>query len=453
MKVVRAFILITFCSFISFYLFSCKDSAVQPTQESSKSFVKVFGGGLSDRASCVLQTADGGILVAGYTISAGAGGNDGFALKLDNNGSVQWYKVFGGSANDEINSACVVSDMGFILVGETASFASSSSDIYAVKLDMNGNLMWSKYYRIAGNEYGTSVVQTADYGFLISGSTDGFGTGNSDALVMKINFDGDLLWVKAYGDLFNDYGSSIKAFNDNSSIMVGYTYSGGAGGGDISMVRLNPNGVVDWTKYYGGGGLDLPCDLEITSDNGYIISGVTYSFGLSSGDEYFIKTDGNGYVYWSRTFGGSNLDIAFSIKQTNDGQYISAGVTGSYGAGAEDIFVTKIFGNGEFNLAKVFGAAGSDAGTGVEVRSSGDFVLAGYTQSYGAGNNDILVMSLKEDGKSCSADNPVIPNGGTPSTIVNNVTIVTTNASTYETVNAGTIINSISPAENTVCSQ
>jgi len=439
---------------VIFIFYSCKDEGVVKPEEPVPLFIKTFGGSLSDKAVSVQQTHDGGILIAGYTISpGGSGGNDGFALKLDNKGTTQWYRVFGGPADDEINSAFPVSDGGFILVGETVSFTSTSSDIYAVKLDMGGNLVWSKYYRITGNEYGTSVVQTEDYGFLICGYTDGFGAGNNDALVMKLDFDGNLLWINTYGDVFNDYGVSIKPYDDNSSIMAGYTYSGGAGAGDISLIRLDANGNIAWAKYYGGGGLDQPSDLVITADNGYIVSGTTYSFGLISGDAYIFKTDDNGFVYWSRTFGGPNLDQSFSINQTYDGKYISAGVTGSYGSGLEDVFLIKLYGDGVFEWAKTFGAASDDAGASITARSDTGFVLAGYTQSYGAGNNDIYAITMKEDGLSCGSDSPVTPNGGDPLTLVTDVTVLMYPVGTHETIEAGTTINSVTPAENTVCSQ
>jgi hypothetical protein len=453
MKIIKYSVILLILVSIVFYFYSCKEDEVIKPVDESKHFVKTFGGSLSDRATSVQQINDGGILVAGYTISSGSGGNDGFALKLDNNGNTKWYKVFGGSADDQINSAYPVTDGGFILVGETNSFSSSSSDIYAVKLDMNGNLMWSKIYRITGNELGTSVVQTEDYGFLISGSTDGFGSGNSDALVMKIDFTGNVLWINAYGESLNDYGVSVKPYDDNSSIVTGYTFSGGAGAGDISLIRLDPNGNIAWTKYYGGTGLDQPYDVEITSDNGYLIGGSTTSFGLTNGDVYFIKTDGDGLYQWSRSFGGAGLDLALSVKETYNGQYISSGITASYGSGLNDAFVIKLFGDGVFDMAKTFGSTSNDAGTSIVTRSDTGFVLAGYTESYGAGSNDIYVIAMKENGISCSSDNPVTPGGGDPVTSVNDATIFMIPAGTYETLEAGTVINSITPTENTICSQ
>jgi hypothetical protein len=440
---------------VIFYFYSCKESAVEPpvVEENPVDYIKTFGGSLSDRASCIIQTMDGGILAGGYTISSGSGGNDGLALKLDGKGNVQWYKVFGGSADDEINSVYQVSDGGYILVGETISF-SSTSNVYAVKLDGSGNLVWSKYYNIAGNEYGYSVVQTADYGFLIAGTADGFGAGGSDALVIKINFDGNILWVRAYGGPFNDYGSSIKAYDDNSSIMAGYSFSGGFGGGDITLARLTEGGIIYWMKYYGGGALDQPYDLEITSDNGYIVCGVTYSFGLTSGDEYFIRTYEDGTLAWSRTFGGMQLDVAYSVKQTHDGQFVSTGVTSSFGAGQEDVFITKMFGDGVFNFSRLFGGSGNDAGTGIAIRSDTGYVTSGYSSSYGASNNDIFTATLGGNGSSCIGDSTFTPLGGIPNTVVtDSVNYTSTPLSSYYTMEAGTVINSISPSEYTICSQ
>ena len=454
MKTFKIFLLLVTAFSLILYFYSCQDSSVEPpVEEKPVDYIKTFGGSLSDRASCIIQTMDGGILAAGYTISSGSGGNDGSALKLDSKGNVQWYKVFGGSANEEINSVYQVSDGGFILVGETVSF-SSSSNIYAVKLDGNGNLVWSKYYDIAGNEYGYSVVQTADFGFLIAGTADGFGAGGSDAMVMKINFDGDILWVRAYGGQFNDYGSSIKAFDDNSSITAGYSFSGGQGGGDITLARLTEGGIIYWMKYYGGYGLDQPYDLEINSDNGYIICGTTSSFGVSAGDEYFIRTYEDGTLAWSRTFGGMQPDVAFSVKQTQDGQFVSAGVTSSFGAGQEDVFITKMYGDGVFNFSKLFGGSGNDAGTGIAIRSDTGYVVCGYSSSYGAANNDIFTATLGENGSSCIGDSTFTPLGGNPNTVVtDSVNYSSTSLGTYTTMNAATVITDVTPSENTICTQ
>ena len=454
MKTIKILLIFLAVFSLVFYFYSCKESTVAPpVEEESVNFVKTFGGSLSDRPTSIMKTVDGGMLVSGYTISSGSGGNDGFALKLDNNGNMQWYKVFGGSANDEINSAYQVSDGGYILAGETLSFT-SASEIYVVKLDMSGNLMWSKYYQIAGNEYGNSIVQTADYGFLIAGSGDGFGSGASDAIVIKIDFDGNIIWIKAYGGVLNDYCSSIKAFDDNSSIAAGYSFSGGQGGGDITLLRLTPNGIIDWMKYYGGSGLDQPYDIEINSDNGYIICGKTNSFGLTSEDEYFVRTYEDGSLAWSRTFGGIQNDGALSVKQTYDGQFISAGITSSFGAGQGDIFITKIYGDGVFNFSKLLGGSANDGGTGIDIRSDTGYVTCGYSGSYGAGNNDIFTATLGENGSSCIGDSTFTPLGGNPSTVVNDSSNVTTTPlGTYQTVEAGTVIMTVTPSENTICSQ
>jgi hypothetical protein len=408
----------------------------------------------SDISTAIQSTADGGSIIAGSTLSFGSGGDDGFALKMDAAGNVQWFNVFGGSGGDDINSVQQTADGGYILVGQTNSFGATQLDVWSVKLNANGSVAWSKFYRLPGNDYGMSVRQIDDGSYIICGYTDSFGAGNGDVLLIKIDVTGNIQWAKVYGGPWNDYGSCVRAFHGQAGYVVaGYSYSNPATqSADILLMSVNGDGTLNWAKFYGGDGDDIVHDIEFTSDNGFVVTGMTKSFGLSSGDAYTFSTDGSGNINWSKTIGGNTLDEAFSVIENSDGEFTVTGKTNSFGAGNNDLFVFQLDNLGGYKWMKVFGGANDDLGTGIVQRSDGNYVVSGITASIGAGNNDVYVLNIKNDGTGCLANNGIMPTGGDPSTTETDAAaILLTNIGTYENDDAPVILNPINVTVTSQC--
>jgi hypothetical protein len=206
-------------------------------------WAKKFDGLSNERASSVEETADGGYIISGYTSSFGAGSDDVYLIKTDSIGNLLFSKTFGGAGSDIPNSALQTADGGFIVLGRTNSFASGTIDVYLVKTDSAGNLMWSKTFAGPGSDLGYSIVQTADGGFAISGHTNSFGAGSNDVLIIKTNSSGNLLWSKTYGGLLSEYGSYIQQASDKGFILGGTTESfGAAGGDDVYLIKTDSLG-------------------------------------------------------------------------------------------------------------------------------------------------------------------------------------------------------------------
>jgi hypothetical protein len=258
------------------------------------SFTKTFGGENDDVAFSVQQTTDGGYIIAGRTESFGAGGWDAYLVKIDKEGNEEWYQTFGGEERDAAWTVQQTTDGGYIITGFTMSFGAGSSDVYLVKTDEEGNEEWSRTF--GGVEFDTanSVQQTTDGGYIIAGRTGSFG----------------------------------------------------AGGWDTYLVKTDGEGNEEWSRTFGGVEFDIADSVQQTTDGGYIIAGSTGSFGAGSSDVYLVKTDGEGNEEWSRTFGGVEFDIANSVQQTTDGGYVIAGLTASYGAGSWDAYLVKTDGEG-----------------------------------------------------------------------------------------------------------
>ena len=238
-------------------------------------FQKTFGGlnWEADYGTSVQQTADGGYIIAGYTESFGSGLKDVYLTRTDSEGDILWTKAYGGSGDDYGNSVQQTADGGFIIAGYTMSFGAGLNDVYLIRTDANGDLLWSKTIGGSDEDYGYNVVQTSDGGFIITGETWSFGAGGSDAYLVRTDSSGSVLWTKTFGGSNDDFGNSIQRTADGGYIITGQTSSFGAGGYDVYLIKTNSTGDTLWTKALGESGLEIGNSIRQTTDDGYIITG------------------------------------------------------------------------------------------------------------------------------------------------------------------------------------
>ena len=303
-------------------------------------WTKTYGGDSTDWGFSVQQTSDGGYIVVGKTLSFGAGGADVYLIKTNVKGDTLWTKTYGGTGGDIGRSVQETSDGGYIITGYTSSFGAGSFDVYLIKTDANGDTLWTKTYGETGVDMGYSVQQTSDGGYIIAGQTDLLGI-DSDVHLIKTNASGDPLWTKKYGGRDHDYGFSVQQTFDEGYIVVGWTYSFRTGYSYVYLIKTDASGDLLWTKIYGGISDDWGFSVQETSNGGYIVAGKTFSFGAGGADVYLIKTDAKGDILWTETYGGTILDAGYSVQQTSDGGYIITGYTSSFGAGDYDVYLIK----------------------------------------------------------------------------------------------------------------
>jgi len=370
----------------------------------SSHFCKAIGGKNHDWSSSLIQTSDGSYVIAGFTRSFGAGEADVYVVKLDANGNLQWTTTIGGPEIEEGVSLIQTSDGGYAIAGVTQSFGAGGYDVYVVKLDAKGNLQWTK--AIGGPDYdqGFSLIQTSDGGYAIAGFTNSFGAGSGDVYVVKLDAHGNLQWTKTIGGKEDDKGYSLIQTSDGGYAITGYTKSFGAGGWDVYVVKLDANGNLQWTKTIGGPGNEIGFSLIQTSDGGYAITGPTYSFGAGGADVYVVKLNANGNLQWTTTIGGKEEDVGISLIQTSDGGYAIAGSTTSSGVGEADFYVVKLDANGKPQWTKTIGAKNKNLiKSSIIQTSDGSYVIAGTTGSFGAGKRDVYVVKLDKNGNACCA--------------------------------------------------
>lgn len=206
------------------------------------------------------------------------------------------------------------------------------------------------------------------------------------------------MWNRTYGGPSNELASEVHVTKDGGYIIIGVTESYGVGDGDAWLIKTDSEGSEEWNKTFGGPGDDQGFSVQQTRDNGYIITGFTKSYSAGNSDIWLIKTDRYGMKQWDKTFGGPGLEEGRSVMETRDGGYIIAGGTESYGAGSFDIWLIKTDSEGNKEWERTFGGPGHDAGRFVREISDGGYVIVGDTQSYGAGIQDIWVIKTDAHG-------------------------------------------------------
>ena len=367
-------------------------------KQTSEEWAVTFGGANIDVGYFVQQTSDGGYIITGYTRSYGASGHNVWLIKTDYSGNEIWNKTFGGSADDEGQSVQQTSDGGYIIAGWTKSYGAGGEDLWLIKTDSSGNEQWNRYFGGTSNDRGASVIQTTDGGYLVAGSTFSFGAGSADAWLIKTDSSGNQQWSKTLGGLSSDGAYCLQLTTDGGYILTGWTMSYGPGSLlNAWLVKTDNLGNEQWNKAFGGTGSDKAYCVQQTTDDGYILTGETDSYGAGLIDAWLIKTDSSGNEQWSKTFGGTGRDYGYSVQQTLLGNYIIVGYTLSYGAGNEDVWLIKTDSSGNKIWDETYGGASSDEGFSVQQTTDGGYIVTGHTLSYGAGLHDVWLIKIESD--------------------------------------------------------
>ena len=379
--------------FVTYFFFNTATYAQAP----DTLWTKTFGGSDYDIGYSVKQTTDSGYIMTGYTYSFGAGLADFWLIKTDISGDTLWTKTFGGSKRDYGRSVQQTIDGGFIILGETLSFGAGGLDVWLIKTDAFGDTLWTKNFGGSDYDYSPSVYQTTDSGYIITGATESFGAGGADFWLIKTDVSGDTLWTKSLWANDWDCGFSVQQTTDGGYIIVGETSSFGSGNKDVWLIKTDASGDTLWTKTFGGINYDCGASVYQTTDSGYILTGATESFGAGDYDVWLIKTNASGDTLWTKTFGGSEYEWSYSVLQTTDGGYILVGETSSFGAGNRDVWLIKTDASGDTLWTKTFGGSLSDRGRSVQQTIDGGYIITGTTESFGAGDYDVWLIKTTPD--------------------------------------------------------
>ncbi len=396
-------------------------------------WLKTFGGSNIDQATAIVESADGNYILVGSTYS-----NDGdlaglktgmdsdfWVLKLSKEGAVIWNKIYGGEDDELATGITRTNDGGYAISGYSRSdncFVGSNGgfhDFWILKIDANGNEVWCQNYGYPGSDQATAIFETQENDLFVTGFLDvtasegegNEGRGNNGTLhgvgeywSIKTNSSGDFDWKRYFGGSNNDRSYDAIQTNDGGFMVIGASESDdfdiidSKGSYDFWAVKINADGALQWTKSFGGSEIDVAYSITPTPDGNFLIAGDTRSFDMDvtenngNADMWLIKINPNGNIIWEKNFGGSEFDSAKDIIPISDGNYLITGSSRSSNAdvssnnGQNDAWCIVVNGNGEMVFEKNIGGSNLDFSEAAIYTSDGSVIIVGNTES---NNGDI----------------------------------------------------------------
>lgn len=349
-----------------------------------------FGGPLLDVGMGIIQTSDGGFVIAACNgTSWPAEDWDIMLIKLDASGQQQWNTTFGGPGYDMIYPADLIqtSDGGYALAGYNDYYG--PGDMWLIKTDASGVEQWNKTYGTPGTlEGAVQVIQTSDGGYALAGQTGAFYSYSTPYLV-KTDADGNVQWTQTYpsGGTWSSFWGVIQR-GDGGYMLVGVK--------DwlrVWLIKTDSTGNMLWDATFEGSGDEEPRSFIKTADGGYAIAGYTTSYGAGGNDGWLIKTDADGNAQWNMTWGGPYNDCFNGIAQTSDGGFVLTGECSFTGdASSGDTMLVKTDSNGRVEWSRTYGGSSADEMRGLLLASDGGVVMVGETSSFGAGDRDVWLL-------------------------------------------------------------
>ena len=355
---------------------------------------KTYGGAANDYCNSIIETSDSYYLMGGVTYSYGAGESDFWLIKTDTLGDTLWTHTYGGSNWDDLNSIIETQDGCYLMTGYTYSYGAGAADVWLVKTDANGDTIWTKTYGGSGGDFGTVVLEMQDGSILIGGYTMSFGAGETDYYIIKTDSMGDTLWTKVYGQSGVDYIFDAKETHDGCYVFSGFSGTGGTETYDFAILKTDSMGDTLWLRTYGGLSSERCYSMAVDHEGYYLASGYTTSYGAGNSDAWLIKVDSEGDTLWTKTYGGSSSEKFESVMETSDSCYMLTGFTSSYGAGNFDVWLIKTDNTGDTLWTRTYGGTGHDEGYDVCETRSEKYIIGGYTDSYGSGNDDFYLIEM-----------------------------------------------------------
>jgi len=384
--------------------------------------------GSADRewGTSIAEADDGGLVVAGGLERAGLG-RDIWLVKFDSAGELVWERTYGGAANDDAYAVRPTADGGYIIAARTESYLDANGDFWLIKTDGAGVLSWSRFFGGLQDDRAQYAEQTADGGYVVCGGTGDFTQNLMDVLLVRTDAAGNELWSRTYGGAGNEKAYAVRQ-TDGGFVLAGSTESFGygvPGTADMWLVGTDADGVQDWSRTFGGTDAENAYALGITADGGFILAGYVGHYGSGTQEMMLVRTDADGNEMWSGTFGGAGDEVAYAIDTTADGGFIACGPSESQGAGGYDVLLVRTDAAGDELWRTTAGGAANDFAFSVLRTPEGGFAAAGRTESFGAGADDLYVVRFAPESGSVDAPatprhglGPIYPNPGNPSVTI-----------------------------------
>jgi hypothetical protein len=373
---------------------SDKSQDASQSKKSDTPLIKTYGGSGIEIAKDMVRSEDGGFVLAGSTTSKGNGESDGYLVRIDSRGNMIWDAAFGGKNNEAFYGIAKASDHGYVACGKIETGTDKSRDLYIVKVDDAGKLVWEKNYGDAKEEEGNCIIPTSDKGYIIAGLTNSKGKGSGDAWIVKISQNGSIEWDRTFGSKSPDFANSITRTKDGGYAVAGF----GGEKNDIFVAKLDSKGNAIWEKFIGTANYETANSIIETEDGSLVLSGMQQQKpNVMLVDALIVKLSPKGDVIWQKavkSIESSNTrksndavtanelayGSAMSIKQTQDKGFITCGTfseqTKENGAG--DLYFIKLKPNGDVEWKKTIGGPDVEYGNVIITEPGGTYAFAGY---------------------------------------------------------------------------
>jgi len=367
---------------------------------------RTWGGNGNDSAICIaLDSSDNIYIIGIYNVTSEPSssisssnnivaqppptnfGGDVVLLKYDSSGEYQWNKTWGGSGRDEGRSIAVDSSDNIYLVGNSAE-----GGVVFLKYDSSGELIWDKSW--SNDSSAMAITIDSVDNIYITGRQSG------SVIIWKYNSLGVYQWERTWeGGVFSHMGYGIAVDSSINIYLTGNMYVMGSFY-DSFLLKYDSSGVLQWNTTWGGSEFDMGTSIAIDSSNNILIAGITSSYGAGGFDIFLVAFDSSGQLQWNTTWGGSEFDGGWDILTLDQSGniYIGAG-TGSYGAGLIDGILLNYSSTGQQQWNTTWGGSGDDGFNSIIVDSSDNIFLTGYTESFGAGGGDIILVKYSHSTK------------------------------------------------------
>ena len=349
-------------------------------------FQKTWGGLRTEHGNSIALDVSGNIYMTGSSNSFGPATYPNSSLtllKYSPTGNLLWAKMWSGIGNGtEAGGGVVVDQSGNIYVGgSTSSFGAGRSNVLLLKFDPSGNLLWQRIWGAGVADGASSLALDGSGNIYLAGSTDTtFRSRYVDVLVMKVDSAGNLLWQKNWGGPNNEYAYSIAVDSSSNIYVTGYTTSFGPGGSNVFLLKLDSSGNLLWQRVWGGGsGSQSGQGVAVDASGNIYVTGYTSSFGAGNIDVLLMRFDMSGNLLWQKTWGGWAVDEGSAVTVDASGNAYVTGVTYSFGAssGDSEVFLLKVDPSGNLVWQKTWGGPDADNGNGIALDPSGNVLIAG----------------------------------------------------------------------------
>ena len=353
-------------------------------------YSKSFGGDYDDKVTDILTLKNNkGYLLIGSTNSKGNGGYDVWLIKLSTTGDIIWEKTYGHEKDEFGKSITEDANEGYLICGTTNSTQSGYKNVWVIKINAIGQLVWEKTFWGSDNDNAFDIISTPDFGSVVLASKESKADNDKDIWLIKLSKKGKMLWQSLLGERYiDDEAFSFVKTPDNGFMIAGYSNTGAENKEDIYIIKTDSRGTKSWAKKFGDIEKDEAIKILKTKDDRYIMAGNTESQGMGESDFYIMKMDISGKQLWEEVYGDIKKEQLTNMLLTNDNGILLVGNTNSKSTDEFNTYIVKLNKKGLVEWEKLFESEGYGSASSAVIIKENEYLLAGYSdKDKGDGNN------------------------------------------------------------------